>query len=111
MAIDDRHVAREADFRTPIRRAESMMAKKAKITSAQVRAARALLNLSARRLSERSGVSQSTIHRAETAEGAPNIHQASLTAIKTALEAFGVEFLDDTGVQLRSRQTRIDAVK
>src|SRR6516165_7996909 len=70
------------------------------ITSAQIRAARALLNLSGRELSERSGISPSTLHRAETADGKPNMHASTLIAIKAALEALGVEFLDDTGVRL-----------
>jgi transcriptional regulator with XRE-family HTH domain len=71
------------------------------ITSAQIRAARGLLNLSAHQLSQRSGVSPSTIHRAETAAGTPSIHRTSLAAIKAALEGLGVEFLDDSGVRLR----------
>ncbi len=70
------------------------------ITSAQIRAARALLNLSGRQLSQRSGISPSTLHRAENAEGKPNMHASTLIAIKAALEALGVEFLDDTGVRL-----------
>ena len=70
------------------------------ITSAQIRAGRALLNLSGRELSERSGISPSTLHRAETADGKPNMHASTLIAIKAALEGLGVEFLDDTGVRL-----------
>jgi transcriptional regulator with XRE-family HTH domain len=78
-----------------------MMAEKTKITSAQIRAARGLVNWSARQLSQRSGVSQSTIHRAESAEGIPSIHEYGLAAIKATLEQFGIEFLDDSGVRLR----------
>jgi DNA-binding transcriptional regulator YiaG len=70
------------------------------ITSAQIRAARALLNLSGRQLSERSGISPSTLHRAESADGKPNLHASTLIAIKAALEALGVEFLDDSGVRM-----------
>lgn len=81
---------------------EAIITKKTKISSAQIRAARGLLNLSARRLSERSGISLSTIHRAESAEGIPSTHEASLAAIKAALEELGVEFLDDSGVRLGS---------
>jgi transcriptional regulator with XRE-family HTH domain len=77
-----------------------MTGKKTKITSAQIRAARGLLNWSARELSERSGVSQSTIHRAERAEARPTMHEHGLLAIKAALERFGVEFLDESGVRL-----------
>src|SRR3984893_8064786 len=81
-----------------------MMGKRTKITSAQIRAARGLLNWSARELSERSGVSQSTIHRAERAEGRPTMHEHGLAAIKVALERYGVEFLDESGVRLGLEQ-------
>jgi transcriptional regulator with XRE-family HTH domain len=76
------------------------MQKKTKITSAQIRAARALLNWSARQLSQYSGVSLSTIHRAESAEAVPSVHEQTLAAIKASLERSGVEFLDVTGVRL-----------
>src|ERR1700730_3506588 len=81
-----------------------IMSEKTKITSAQIRAARGLLNWSARELSERSGVSQSSIHRAERAEGRPSMHEHSLAAIKAGLERYGVEFLDDSGVRLGLEQ-------
>jgi transcriptional regulator with XRE-family HTH domain len=84
--------------------AKKAMSEKTKITSAQIRAARGLLNWSARELSERSGVSQSSIHRAERAEGRPSMHEHSLAAIKAALERYGVEFLGEFGVQLGSGQ-------
>ena len=76
------------------------MADEIQITAAQIRAARALLDLSTRELSERSGVSRSTIHRAEHAQGIPNIHEISLTAIRATLEELGIEFLEHSGVRL-----------
>jgi transcriptional regulator with XRE-family HTH domain len=78
------------------------MANKSILTSAQIRAARALLNWTARHLSEESGVSQSTIHRAENARGCPSTHEQRLAAIKRALERSGVDFLDCSGVRLRA---------
>jgi transcriptional regulator with XRE-family HTH domain len=78
------------------------MSKKPNLTSAQIRAARALLNWTARHLSEESGVSQSTIHRAENARGCPSTHEQHLEAIKRALERSGVDFLDSSGVRLRA---------
>jgi hypothetical protein len=78
------------------------MGKKTRIASAQIRAARGLLNWSARELAERSGVSQSAIHRAERTEGRPTMHEHGLTAIKATLERHGVEFLDECGVRLGS---------
>jgi transcriptional regulator with XRE-family HTH domain len=80
------------------------MGDKVNITSAQIRAARALLNWSARELSQRSAVSQSSIHRAERAKSRPSMREHSLAAIKAALEQHGVEFLSDCGVQLVSVQ-------
>jgi transcriptional regulator with XRE-family HTH domain len=77
------------------------MNKRTNITSAQIRAARGMLNWSARELSRRSGVSQSTIHRAERAEGRPTMHEYGLAAVKAALERGAVEFLEDSGVRLR----------
>jgi transcriptional regulator with XRE-family HTH domain len=80
------------------------MSERTRITSVQIRAARAMLNWSARELSERSGISQSSIHRAERADGHPSMHEHSLAAIKAALERYGVEFLGDSGVRLVSAQ-------
>jgi transcriptional regulator with XRE-family HTH domain len=79
-----------------------MPTKKTRLTSAQIRAARALLNWSMRQLSEKSGVSQSAISRAERARGHPTMHEHGLSAIKATLEQFGVEFLGDAGVCMRS---------
>jgi hypothetical protein len=80
------------------------MGDKTNITSAQIRAARALLNWSACELSQRSGISQSSIHRAERAKSRPSMREHSLAAIKVALEQHGVVFLSDCGVQLLSVQ-------
>jgi len=78
-----------------------MAAQKEKISSAQIRAARALLDWSVRELSERSGVSRPTIYRAETTNVDHNLHQSNLTAIRSAFERAGIEFMDHSGVQLR----------
>ena len=79
-----------------------VVSERTRITSVQIRAARAMLNWSVWELSERSGISQSSIHRAERAEGRPSMHEHSLAAIKAALEQYGVEFLDDSGVRIVS---------
>jgi hypothetical protein len=55
-------------------------------------------------LSERAGVSQSAIRRAERAEGRPTMHEQGQAVIKAALEEYRVEFLDDSGVRLRLEQ-------
>lgn len=79
------------------------------LTGSQIRAARALLKWSASDLSARCGVSYQAIQRAEKAEGMPNMHTRNLAAIKAALEAGGVVFLDagtsrDGGPGVRLRQ-------
>ncbi len=64
------------------------------MTSAQIRAARALLNWTVRDLAERSGVHRNTITRAETDATGPGHATA---AIRAALEAGGVVFLPENG--------------
>jgi transcriptional regulator with XRE-family HTH domain len=67
------------------------------LLGAQIRAARALLRWSAADLVRESGVSHATIHRAETANGKTAMTFANATAIRRALEAAGVELLDEDG--------------
>jgi hypothetical protein len=72
------------------------------ISSAQIRAGRALVRLSAEDLSEQSSVSLRTIRRAELAEADMKLTMANNLAIRRALEAAGVEFTngDQPGVRL-----------
>ena len=74
------------------------------ITSGQIRAARALLRWNAKELSLNSGVGTATLKRYEVAESVPNAHVKTLTAIKAALEAAGIEFIgspeNNPGVRL-----------
>ena len=63
------------------------------ISSHQIRAARALLLWSAEVLAKESGVGVATIRRLELAQGLPSSNVNTLSAIKTALESAGVEFL------------------
>ena len=71
------------------------------ISSAQLRAARALLRWSALDLAEVSKVSVSTIRRVETIEGEIPVTAANEAALRAALESAGVEFIDENGVRLR----------
>lgn len=64
------------------------------VTSAQIRAARALLNLTVRDLAVLAGVHRNTVTRAETEATGPGHASA---AIKGALEAAGVEFIPENG--------------
>ena len=76
------------------------------ISSHQIRAARALLRWSAEVLAKESGVGVATIRRLELAQGLPSSNVNTLSAIKTALESAGVEFLGTpqhgAGVRFRS---------
>ena len=69
----------------------------------QIRAARALLKWSGRRLSESSGVSYPTIQRLESRDGPIGGLAETGAKIRAALESAGVEFTngDAPGVQLR----------
>ena len=78
------------------------------IASEQVRAARALLRITAQDLSSASGVGLATIKRLEAGDGLPAAHAQTLDKLTKALEAAGVEFLgtpeDGPGVRLKSKK-------
>lgn len=78
------------------------------IASEQIRAARALLRITAQDLSTASGVGLATIKRLEAGDGLPPAHAQTLDKLTKALEAAGVEFLgspeDGPGVRLRSKK-------
>ena len=67
------------------------------ITSAQLRAARALLKWTGERLAEESGVGLQTIRRSEPMDGPLHMIPANAWAIRSTLEAAGVEFIDENG--------------
>ena len=68
-----------------------------RLTSAQIRAARALLRWSAVDLAEASSVAANTIRRAEVAEGQTTLTTPNDLAIRRALETAGVDFIDENG--------------
>jgi transcriptional regulator with XRE-family HTH domain len=78
------------------------------LTSAQLRAARGLLRWSAEDLARESSLGLATIRRAESAEGETSMTAANDLAVRRALEAAGVEFIDENGggpgVRLQKRQ-------
>ena len=78
------------------------------LTSAQIRAARALLRWSAEDLARETALSVATIRRAELAEDETSMTTANGMAVRDALESAGVEFIDENGggpgVRLRKRQ-------
>ena len=69
----------------------------AKISSAQMRAARALLRWSALDLATASKVGVATIRRAEVVEGEIPVTLANEAALRRALEVAGIEFIADNG--------------
>jgi ribosome-binding protein aMBF1 (putative translation factor) len=75
------------------------------ITSCQIRAARALINWSAKELAEKSNVGVATVRRMELAEGIPSSNAQTLELIIRTLEKAGVEFIgtpdDRPGVRLK----------
>ncbi len=68
-----------------------------KISSAQLRAARALLRWSALDLASTSKVGVATIRRVEVVDGEIPATSANEAALRSALEAAGVEFIDENG--------------
>ena len=69
------------------------------ITGSQIRAGRALLGWSAATLAEQSGISESTIRRAEAVDGTPRMRADNLLALQRALETGGCLFLDPGDVR------------
>ena len=63
------------------------------ITSAQIRAARGILDWSRRDLANSSGISFASMMRLESFDGVPASNFKTLEAIKKAFEEAGVEFL------------------
>jgi len=80
------------------------------LTSAQIRAARALLRWSAEDLARSSMVGLTTIRRAELAEGKTSMTAANDSSLRRALEDAGIEFIDENGggpgVRLKKRLRR-----
>jgi transcriptional regulator with XRE-family HTH domain len=81
------------------------------LSSAQLRAARALAGLDQRQLAEKAGLSVPTIQRMEASEGVIRGNVDSLVKIVAALDQAGVELLADgasstnggRGVRLKSQ--------
>ncbi len=78
------------------------------MTGAQLRAARALLRLTAEDLAGLARVGVATIRRAEGLDGPVRMTAANVAAVRMALETAGVEFLEaggGGGVRLRNPPT------
>ena len=77
------------------------------ITGLQIKAARALLRLSAAELAEMSSVSLSTIQRLERFDGVPAAQMSSISPLYEMFLQAGIEFLgtpdEDPSVRLRTK--------
>jgi hypothetical protein len=75
------------------------------LTSAQIRGARGMLRWSAADLAREAALGLATIRRAELTEGETSMTMANDLAVRRALEAAGIEFIDETnrgpGIRLR----------
>ena len=73
------------------------------ITSAQIRAARGMLNWTRTDLADKSGIGFSSMQRLESSDGIPGAQFKTLEAIKDAFEKAGIEFIgtpeDGAGVR------------
>ena len=87
---------------------EKTMAKP--LAASQIRAARALLRWTANDLAREAVLGRNTILRAEAADDHTSLTAANDLALRRALEAAGVEFIDENGggpgVRLRKRHTK-----
>ena len=68
------------------------------LTAAQLKAARALVGMEQKALSQASGVSLPTIQRMEASNGTVRGVIESLTKVMAALEAAGIEFINEGGL-------------
>ena len=77
------------------------------ITSAQIRAARALLDWSRQILSEHSGVGISALMRLESADGIPSGNIKTFESVQKAFEQAGIEFIGtpDNGPGVRLKKS------
>ena len=78
------------------------------ITSGQIKAARALIGITANKLAELSGVAYTTVVRMESSEGIPSGQVKTLDAVQKTLEDAGVEFIGtpEKGAGVRWKVTK-----
>jgi transcriptional regulator with XRE-family HTH domain len=67
------------------------------VTTRQIKAARALLAWSQADLADRSGISEPTIARLESADGELGGREDTAQRLRTAIEEAGVEFIEENG--------------
>ena len=67
------------------------------LSSELIRAGRALLRWEQRDLADASAVSLPTVKRLESQPGIMSAHMSTVTALRKALEAAGIEFIEENG--------------
>ena len=70
------------------------------LTGCQIRAARAALNITAKELAKRAGVSLPTIQRFESVDGVPPSRSSTLLEVKAVLEVSRDDFIGSPGDRL-----------
>lgn len=75
------------------------------ITTAQIRGGRGILNWSQSDLSERTGISTTSIGALE--KGATQARESTLSKIQKVFEDNGIEFLPNDGLRMRSAQVNV----
>jgi DNA-binding XRE family transcriptional regulator len=80
------------------------------LASSQIRAARAIMRWTVDDLAREAALGRNTILRAEAADDQTSLTAANDLAVRRALEAAGVEFIDEDGggpgVRLRKRRVK-----
>jgi hypothetical protein len=76
---------------------EQVKMRRGSLAPAQIRAGRALLHWSAEDLARESAVGLATIRRAENSQNETSMNAPNDLAVRRALEAAGVEFIDENG--------------
>lgn len=78
------------------------------LTGAQIRAARALLDMSIADLARLAGLAVNTVRRAEGTNDIPRLTNANMKLLRSALEEAGVDFIeaDDFGPGVRFRSPK-----
>ena len=81
------------------------------LTGLQIRAARAALNITAKELAERAGISLPTIQRFESVDDVPPSRTSTLGQVQAVLEAAGIEFIgspsDRPGIRVSTPSTHL----
>ena len=77
-------------------------------TGAQLRAARALVRMEQEQLAEAAGVSVFTISRLERIDGTFGARVDTVRSLQRALEAAGIEFLDEGKPGVRVALSRLE---